>query len=145
MHTQDSNILINQIDLDGLNEDITKRIIKQKHEDDPDKADILYRPNIRRLGFVTSNNGMIGAVDEEAVTTLCPGGKLELEIYQKSRSKLVMSFGPAFILTLEVADLLKHHPGKEGVSLKEHMGERYQYNSRIIDNQKMLKRFLIEE
>ena len=149
MHTQETNIKdfkLDQIDLDGLNENITSRVLSQdKYKGVENKEDIIFKPNIQRLGVVTSNKGMVAVVDEEAVTTLCPNKSLKLEIYKKSRTTLVMNFGPEFILTLDVDELLKHHPGKKGVSLRDHMQERFEYNSRIRNNMRMFKDFLINE
>jgi hypothetical protein len=143
--TKFEEIKLREINLETLNQDITKRLIERNHQDDPKKEDIIYKPNAARLGVVTSNNGMLAVVDEEMVTRLCPGGKYEMDIYKKSRTGLTFNFlGPTFTLTLDVEDLLKHH-GKGETTTKELMADRYQYNSRIRGNQETFKRFLIEE
>lgn len=133
---------IRVMNIEKMNLDITETAKEYKKETEEWIHYVVG--NSSALGLMKSETGDWIMVDKELIGTFLTDDKLDLDIYKRTDAhdgeNGTIGMMPELKTTMSLDDLLKYVKGEE--SIKDFMGNRYQYNSRIMSNMREFKNFV---
>lgn len=129
---------VNLIDWSKFNEEITSDVVEKY----PERAGQRFEADKRYCGVIIHDN-MFLLITEEACATIAKDNKVEVSVFEVAE-KGFFSIAPTFNAKVKVEDMKKYFTG-ETKKLPDFMGERYQYNPRIANNELQLIKFLSKQ
>lgn len=131
-----SEVVVQVLDMDALNEDITRDVKDYMKANDAIKAREKEKSTYFVRGplcILTSEKGTKALVDKELIGSIEENNLFPISIYEKGESGGEAMF-PAFNSKFSVKELEKFVVDEKFV--KDFMGSRYDYNDRIQGNQR---------
>lgn len=135
------------LDIDSINKGIDDFVKADPNIDPDDKKNCTYRIKASKLCYTVSNSGKVGIFDSELCGKIIEkGNKYPIEIFKIKETEAGKEFGilPEFESGISV-EVLMYAYIKGTVSVSNFMDTRYNYNSRIMNNQLEFIKFITQE
>jgi hypothetical protein len=145
------NILVSVVDVEKLSNDLTKWYtieVAKSHNSSliPKPLEKNEKLFVNKFALTTTKSGKNVVLDNECVHNVLELPKFEVEVYSETLDEneilMTKSLFPLFSIRITVDELKKDYIVED--TLKNFMGNRFEYNSRIKSNMNILLKTLEE-